>query len=130
MSDAFLLYITQVLTTFAFVLFAYYLLRYISKKMKFKKKESILAFKTAIVAGAADFLFTTISTLITINKVFAYSLLSALELIFFYILVNAIYRTKWQYSLSTAFFLWVTVFAAELAVILGMLAFLAMYASV
>lgn len=124
------LYILQVLTTFAFILLSYYLLAFVSKKMRFKNKESILAFKTAILAGSIDLFLTIVASSVNVNKDLTSMGLFVFEIAFFYLLVKEVYDLDWKYASSLAFFLIVALFIAEFLVLMGMLAFLAMYASV
>lgn len=130
MSELALLYILQVLTTLTFILLAYYLLSYISNRMKFKKKEPILAFKAAIIAGSLDLALTFVSSIAGVNKVLVYIILVILELALFYLLVKEVYKLNWKHALSLAFFLILALFVSEILVIIGMVAFLAMYASI
>ena len=124
------LYILQVLTTFTFILLGYYFLVYISNKIKFKHKEPILAFKTAILAGSIDLFLTLVASSVNVNKDLTSMGLFVFEIAFFYLLVKEVYELDWKYASSLAFFLIVALFVAEFLVLMGMLAFLAMYASV
>lgn len=130
MSELITLYILQVLTTFAFILLSYYLIAYISRKMKFKHKEPMLAFKTAILAGSIDLFLTIVASSVNINKDLTSIGLFVFELAFFYLLVKEVYKLNWKYASSLAFFLILALFVAEFLVLMGMLAFLALYARV
>ena len=130
MSESTLLYLTQVLTTFAFILFAYYLLSYLSKKMNFKEKRPIFAFKIAIIAGVFDLFLTMVVSLANANKLGLYLFFVTVEILAFYFLAKTVYKIKWQYSLSMAFLLLLTLLFAEIAVVIGMVTFISIYASV
>jgi len=130
MSQSSLNFLMQTLTTFAFVLLAYYLLRFVSKKMKFGEKKPITAFKVAIIAGALDLFLVMLYDLVTTNRTLVFFIFSIIELSAFYYLMKITYKIRWQYSLSSAFFLWFTVIVAQVAVLIGMIAFLAIYASI
>lgn len=120
-------YILIVLNTFTFILLAYHLLQYVSKRMKFKEKRPITAFRVAIVAGAFDLLLTLQYNLIMPQRTLLFIPILLLELIGFYLLALNIYNTKWRHSLSLAFFLMSLLFIAQIAVLFSVYAFLFFY---
>lgn len=122
-------YILIILNTLTFILFSYYLLKYVSAKMKFKEERPITAFRVAIIAGAFDFLLALQYNLVMPQKNFLYIPLLLLEIAWFYILAKNIYNTKWKHALSLAMFLMLLLLVSQIVVIIAMLAFLAVYAS-
>lgn len=130
MAQTILAFILILLTNFAFIIFAYHLLSYVSRKMNLRERKPISAFKVALIAGAFDLLLTYLYDLVIPNTITAFLVLILIEAVAFYLIVKKIYHTKWQYTLSLTFFLLLTLVVAQVAVTIGMVAFLSLYTSI